>query len=307
MGKRIDLKVGYSCNNSCWFCAQGDKRSLGDKTLAKIKRDLELSKKNGCDEVVFTGGEPTIRKDFLEMVRYAKSLSYEVIQAQTNGRMFFYKDFCEEAIAAGVNSFGLAIHGDIPEVHDFLVGVPGAFNQVVQGIKNLVSLGQSVVTNTVVVKANYRRAPKIASLLINLGVNQYQMAFVHGCGWAGNNFDSVVPRMSLAAPYIVEALRLGVENNVNVMAEAIPPCLLSGYEDYASENFIPFAEVREKTFFVEDFGKIRKSELKSKFKQCIECVYSRCCEGPWNDYPNHFGDEEFVPVIKASRRRKGNL
>jgi len=305
MGKRVDLKVGYSCNNSCLFCLQRDNRPLGNKSLSEIKRDLELSRKNGCDEVVFTGGEPTIRKDFLEMVRYAKSLSYEVIQAQTNGRMFFYKDFCEETIAAGVNSFVIAIHGDIPEVHNFLVGVPDAFKQAVQGVKNLVSLDQSVVTNTVIVKANYRRAPKIAKLLIGLGIRQYQMAFVCGRGGAGANFDSVVPKMSLAAPFVIEALRMGIENGVTVMAETIPPCLLPGYENYTSEKFIPFTEIRDKASFIGDLGKMRRSELKSKFKQCKRCIYDRCCEGPWNDYPDHFGNEEFVPVTRARNKSKG--
>jgi len=300
MGKRLDLKVGYSCNNNCWFCAQGDKKLLGDKTLAEIKRDLELAKKNSCDEVVLTGGEPTIRKDFLEVVAYAKELGYKEIQIQTNGRMFFYKDFCKDAIKAGATEFGMALHGDIPEVHDFLTRSPGAFKQTVQGIKNLKELGQRVISNSVIVKANYSRAPKIAKLLCDLEVLQYQMAFVHGSGSAGDNYESVMPFKSLAVPYMIDALRVGIERGVQVMIEAVPPCLLPGYEQYASEHFIPrYQEVREKTFVIADFGKVRKEELKLKFPQCNECIYNKVCEGPWKEYPEKKGCEEFNPVKKS--------
>ena len=95
--KRLDLKVGYTCNNNCRFCVVADKRKFGDLTTKELKKQMEEGRKT-CEDIVFTGGEPTIRKDIFELVRYAKKLKFDTIQIQTNGRMFASKKFCEKII-----------------------------------------------------------------------------------------------------------------------------------------------------------------------------------------------------------------
>ena len=293
--KRVDIKVGFLCNNNCRFCVQAHKRHLGNKTTEQIKRDLDESRKR-CNEVVLTGGEPTIRKDIFELVSYAKDLGYKTIQIQTNGRMLAYKKFCERLIDAGANQFSPALHGCSAEMHDFLTTSKGSFEQIVQGIKNLKSLGQNVITNTVITKPNYRYLPEIADLLVNLKVNQFQLAFVHPAGNAYDNYDLIVPVMSLAAPYIRQGLQIGIDAGVPVMAEAVPPCMIKGYEQYISEKYIPFTEIKEMDFVVEDFKKVRITAGKMKFQQCKECKFDNICEGPWKEYPEKRGNSEFRPV-----------
>jgi MoaA/NifB/PqqE/SkfB family radical SAM enzyme len=118
--KRVDIKTGFNCNNHCRFCVQGNKRTLyGSKTTEEIKKILQEARED-CDSVVFTGGELTIREDIIALVSYAKKLKFETIQMQTNGRMFCYKEFCDEIIAAGANEFSPAIHGHTAELHDYL-------------------------------------------------------------------------------------------------------------------------------------------------------------------------------------------
>jgi radical SAM protein with 4Fe4S-binding SPASM domain len=113
------------------------------------------------------------------------------------------------------------------------------------------------------------------------------------------NFDSVVPRMSLAAPYIKEGLKIGIKAGKIVMAEAMPYCLMKGYEDYVAEKTIPQTEIRGKTFQnTNDFTKVRQKEGKMKFPNCKKCKYDSICEGTWKEYPEHFGYEEFKPITE---------
>lgn len=96
--KTLDLKVGFSCNNNCRFCVQGNKRKkYGDKSTAELKKLLRKGAK-GHDRLILTGGEPTIREDLPELVGFAKEIGFKQIQIQTNGRRFAYRDFCEELI-----------------------------------------------------------------------------------------------------------------------------------------------------------------------------------------------------------------
>jgi len=138
---RVDIKVTFKCNNHCKFCVQGDKRQWClDKSTDEIKTILRESKGN-FGEVVFTGGEPTIRADIIELVSYAKSLGYKIL-IQTNGRMFAYKDFCINMIKAGADVFAISIHGHKAELHDYLTSAKGSFEQSTSGIRNLLSFGK---------------------------------------------------------------------------------------------------------------------------------------------------------------------
>lgn len=297
--KRIDLKTGFACNNNCHFCVQGHKKKFGNKETLELKKYLEKSAKEGYEGVVLTGGEPTIRPDILDLVGHAKKLGFTLIQIQTNGRRFVYKEFCKDIIAAGANEFSPAVHGHIPELHDYLTSAKGAFAQTVTGIRNLKSLGQTVITNTVITKSNFRHLPDIAKLLVKLKVDQFQLAFVHALGHAATNFDSVVPRKSLIEPHVKEALDIGIQAGVNVMTEGIPYCFMQGYERYIAEEIIPDTKIYDLDNVIEDYSKLRMDEGKKRGPNCKKCRYFKKCEGPWREYPEKFGWSEFKPVRKS--------
>lgn len=299
--KRVDIKIGYQCNNYCLFCVQGDKRkrwAFRDKK--EIEKDLMEARKT-CDSIVFTGGEPTLHPNFLDLVRFAKKLNFKTIQIQTNARLFSYKKFCQETIKAGANEFSPAIHGHIAKLHDKLTTTPGSFEQTIQGIKNLKSLNQKIITNTVITKFNYKYLPEIAKLLVFLGVDQFQFAFLHIVGSAWKNRNFIVPKKSEVMPYIKKGLDIGILTGKKVMTEAIPLCFMKDYEQYIAERIIPEAMVIEDKFRIEDYKKYRLTQGKTKGEKCKNCLYFSICEGPWREYPEIFGWREFRPVTNYNQ------
>jgi MoaA/NifB/PqqE/SkfB family radical SAM enzyme len=295
--KKADIKTGFLCNNNCLFCVQGpEKKKFGNKSTKELKEIIKKAKK-GCDTIVFTGGEPTIRKDLIELVTLAKKLKFKTIQIQSNGRMFVYEQFCKDLVAGGANEFALALHGHTEELHNYLTGVK-SFRQLVGGIKNLKKMGQKVIMNTVITKSNYRHLPEIAKILISLDVDQMQFAFVHPLGAAGNNFEAVVPRMEMVAPYLKKAIELGRILNKKVMTEGVPFCLLKGCEESISEMMMPDIKIFDQKSVIDDYKKMRITKDKAKGPKCSKCFYHNLCEGPWKEYPQAFGWDEFKPVIK---------
>jgi len=300
--KRIDVKVGFQCSNLCRFCVQGDKRyKHPDKSTREIKKILRGSKKD-AEGVVFTGGEPTFRpKELLKWVAYAKELGYKTIQIQTNGRMFSYLGYCKDLIKAGVNEFGPALHGSTPEIHDYLTRAPGSWEQTTKGIRNLRALNQYILSNSVVTKKNYKDLPDLAKLFVSLGVSQFQFAFMHINHIIANDpnlIKEIVPRHSKVEPYVKKGLNVGINAGVKVMTEAIPYCLMKGYEECIAEKVIPESDVFDAGFEVKDYSKYRKNYGKAKGPNCPKCKYYKICEGPWREYPQIFGWDEFKPVEK---------
>lgn len=296
--ERIDIKTGFNCNNRCFFCVQGDKRHHhGDKSVDEIKRQLDDAIQS-ADSIVFTGGEVTIRKELPELVKYARDLGFKSIQIQTNGRMLAYRKLTEQLVEAGATEFSPALHGHTPELHDYLTRAAGSFDQTVKGIKILRSMGQHIITNSVITRSNYRHLPELARLLVRLGVHQYQLAFVHPVGTAMEHFKSIVPRMTLIEPYVKRALLIGIQAGRNVMTEAIPYCFMEGFETFVAERIIPRTKIYDANFVLDDYTEFRLAEGKSKGPRCKECVYFDECEGPWREYPDEYGFDEFVPRTK---------
>ena len=145
--RRLDLKVGFSCNNRCVFCVQGERRSRErDRNTPELK-ELLASARPDCDAVVLTGGEASIRPDVVELVAEARRLGYVRVQLQTNGRMLSHGPFVQRLLEAGLSEVSPSVHGPGPELHDRLTRAPGAFAQALRGIVNCRALGLPILLN----------------------------------------------------------------------------------------------------------------------------------------------------------------
>ncbi|OGR45261.1 MAG: hypothetical protein A2X35_03180 [Elusimicrobia bacterium GWA2_61_42] len=297
MNKRIDIKISFRCNNLCLFCAQGHKRDMyPDRPAKTVAAELKKAWKDGVRGVVFTGGEPSLHPAVLSLVQQAKKTGFTSIQLQTNGRTLAYPGFCADLVKAGLTEFGPSLHGATPATHDALTGSAGSFPQSVTGISNAVKTGLPVITNTVITAANYKELPAIAALLIRLGVKQYQFAFVHIVGTAAENKKTLVPRKTAVMPYVKKALDLGLKRGIPCYTEAIPFCLMKGYENCVAESMIPAGPVADADRFIKDYAVYRRDEGKARGPRCPKCSYFGRCEGPWREYPELYGWKEFKPV-----------
>ncbi len=300
----LDLKLGYGCNNNCLHCVIADQRdtcrSKGvdtDRSTEECKKELVDSKSRGATEVTFTGGEPTIREDIFELIYFAKNLGYS-INMQTNGRMFYYEEFTKAISKNLIRSFVIALHGPNEKTHDKITEAKGSFKQTVEGIKNLISLKQTVRGKMVLSKINYRQLKETITLMIELGIKSIFVAFPHAQGNARKNFDVIVPKYSEIINYVKDSIKFCKKKGIEIYFEAIPFCFMTGYEDHVSELRdigINYKELKQLGENKKNWAEIRK-KIKRKFPQCSFCDYTQLCEGPWMEYPAAFGNKEFRPV-----------
>lgn len=303
MSNKIDLKLGYACERQCHFCVQGDLRRRYPKP--KSPAELLAALREGrarADAVVFTGGEPTHYPWLPDLARAARLLGYALVQVQSNGRRFADAAYCRELVKAGVTEFAPSVHGSTAALHDFLTDAPGSFARTWAGIGNLLALGQRVLTNTVVTSRNYADLPALAARLAAAGVRHIQFAYVHIVGQAAKNAAWLVPRKSDAVPWMLKAVDAGRAGGARCFTEAVPLCLLPGYEDCAAERAMPVMTIYHADgTTTADFTRERLEVQKRKGPACAACVHDPVCEGPWHEYPELFGFGEFVPVRAEAR------
>jgi MoaA/NifB/PqqE/SkfB family radical SAM enzyme len=278
------------------FCAQGDKRSECDSISIEelIARLTKVN--NGSRGLVLTGGEPTLYKRLPSLIVAARKLGYAPIQIQTNGRMLSYPGILERLREAGADEFSPSLHGSTAEIHDALTRAPGSFEQSKQGIANVAKRGLPLITNSVITKGNTNDLPALVGLLGDLGVRAAQLAFVHPVGTALEMFDEVVPRLPDVVEPVRRAREIARRYDMRLVTEAIPYCFLRGMEELAVEDSIPETTVIDLDGQVLEYSGWRVGEGKSHGDPCTRCSMRSKCEGPWREYPDAFGWDEFEPV-----------
>lgn len=298
--KKIESLVTFRCNCDCIFCSLGDnvqrteeERHHGTKTTKQIMEDVDLAKESGLEMISFSGGEPTIRKDIFRVATYAKNSGFKTIQIQTNGRMFYYEDFCKKSIESGINDYVISLHAHTAELHDKITKTQGCFKEVVQGIKNLKKLEQRIRINTVINSLNYEILPELTKFLISLDVNFISFIFITVEGSAAQK-PKLIPKMKDVIPYLKRSFDMCNERNVQSFTYNIPLCLLDGYE----KNYIELRQGDTK-LLGPDFSislADNKERLKIKSPKCNRCKYNNDCFGVWKNYAEIHGLDELKPV-----------
>lgn len=149
---RMDLMVSAMTRDGVWHCNQkclhcyaagqpvGETREM---TTEEWKEALARLRKANIPQVTFTGGEPTLREDLVELVEAAQ---WFVTRLNTNGRALT-PELCQKLYEASLDSVQVTLYAADGESHNALVGVNG-FDDTVQGIRNAVEAGLIVSVNT---------------------------------------------------------------------------------------------------------------------------------------------------------------
>jgi MoaA/NifB/PqqE/SkfB family radical SAM enzyme len=150
----IDIGVTYKCQCQCVHCAahafHGDEREEMD--TSQLKDLIDQAHSLGTLQVIFSGGEPLLRKDTLELVRYAHEAGF-IIRLNTNG-LLLTPERVADIKEAGVNQVGISIDSAEPERHNVLRQKDGVYQKALEGLSYLRDAGLYFMFLTYASKAN---------------------------------------------------------------------------------------------------------------------------------------------------------
>jgi 12,18-didecarboxysiroheme deacetylase len=144
----------------------------------------------GVPVILFSGGEPTIRKDLPELAAYAVSKGMRAV-ISTNGTLISQK-MARILKDIGLSYVGISIDG-MEEINDRFRGVKGAFNAALEGMKNCKDAGIKVGLRFTINKFNADEIPKIFKLLEDMEIPR--ACFYH-LVYAGRGTDLIKDDLS---------------------------------------------------------------------------------------------------------------
>ncbi|OHB98739.1 MAG: hypothetical protein A2W74_08155 [Planctomycetes bacterium RIFCSPLOWO2_12_38_17] len=330
------LDVGRKCPHSCIFCFysfyDGSEKQFNYLRKAKFLPKEQLENllryfvKWGLTHFEYTGGEPSLHPDIVEITRYAHfelGLKGRMI---TLGQLLDRKvrksdaSLLDDLLSAGLNDFLFSFHTLDDTLYNKITG--GNLLKLKTVMDILDEKGFSYCTNTVVNGLTYKKLPELASYLIKKNTRYHNFLMMRlDWGWENNNMRESMAlgykgNYTEVAKYVKEATDILDENGIAVNIRYAPYCIFRGYEKYivgykgrqldpyewrngtlkASEGIPSLTCETEEDNYTKRIPLFESDPVYNLAfsEKCKECALRIICDGVDNNYIQANGWSEFT-------------
>lgn len=303
--KHFVFEITQDCNQNCIYCYNVWRHRDYPKGLLSIdkwkKIILKLKEETKVNLISLSGGEPLLYHDLIDLIKFIRGQNIK-INLLTNGSLI------DEKIAKKLSEFDISIF-EIPlvsyrkNIHQKLKGT-NDFNKVIEGIANIQSFNNRIVTVFVATKDNIADLKETVEFGIALGSSGLMFNRINP---ACKKHISLMPTVKQLKESLEFLNNFSKEYNYPISC-SIPmqPCLINMKKDYPNLSYGYCPSGNEKSYYtIDSIGNLRicnhtytilgnilnnsLSEIISdkfvdNFKNvipndCLTCKYSLECRG----------------------------
>ena len=169
----MSIELTEGCNLRCSYCyRESDSTKLSHMPTAELLMLIEKLWEAGLRTVELTGGEPTVHRDFRNILRFCTE-KFAMVGVLTNGTRL--SDGLARQFAEMGNKlmYSVSLDASTPELHDARRGVPGAWAKTTKNITRLVALGVAIRVSMVVDEQNFDDLENTLLLAKSLGAKVF--------------------------------------------------------------------------------------------------------------------------------------
>jgi len=294
----VDVMIGYACNVQCDYCSITDGMRKENMATLPVMAALADARRRGATKVAFGGGEPTIRRSLLPLVRWCRDRGWRSIKIPSNGLMYSDRAYAEDACDAGITDFHISFMAHTEELYARIMGRPNALALVTAGVRNLKALGRKPVGDLIIKHDTWMHLADIVEHWAGFGIETFNLWLVSLSDRNRDNLESL-PMVSEMREGIVAAFERGKRLGVTVRSRHIPRCMLPGYEEHVVDlRDDKVLVVTPRATFALWESKISPNTYAEK---CNGCRYQHgICLGLRRDYLERYGDAELTPTHDAA-------
>lgn len=286
---QILIRLTTRCNQNCPFCSAPECPEPSDQELWDCLEHAAGDFPGGL--VTLTGGEPTLRRGWQEVLERALALEgIEGVQVQTNAVAF-----AQEGLAAKMPKdprllWFVSLHSIDEGLYDKITQTKGQLPRALEGLRGLLAAGHQVIVNAVVGSENaahlQKLAAKLPGLLPGLPLPELHVSVLMCPPHRPDASKWLIPYEELV-PLLEKAVEAAAESGLPMSPlvasthASIPPCFVSP-EQRAMMSNRPLISPGETGY--RDF-----SRPWVKDERCKECHADDRCLGVPALYGKRFG------------------
>ena len=253
------------CNLKCVHCyahATGEaaKDELSTEEGKVLLDDLAQF---GCPVVLFSGGEPLVRQDLVELADYAVKLGMRAV-ISTNGTLIT-RAVAQDLKDVGLSYVGISLDG-MREVNDRFRGVRGSFNRAMAGIAHCQQAGIKVGLRFTINRMNAAEIPAIFDLLEERNIPR--VCFYH-LVYAGRGSELMEEDLSLEETR--EVVDLIIDRTQDLHERGIPKEVLT-VDNHADGPYVYLRLLREGSERAQEVLELLKMNEGNSSGRGIGCV-----------------------------------
>ncbi len=214
----VSWNTTNACNMYCAHCYRDAGCKVEEElSTAEAKKLLNQIARAGFKIMIFSGGEPLMRPDILDLVKHAASLKLIPVFG-TNGTLIT-RQMAIDLKAAGARGMGISLDSMDAEKHDKFRAFKNAWSGAVEGMKNCAAVGLPFQIHTTVMDWNQQELEEITDFAVKLGAKAHHFFFLVPTGRA-----ATIEEESLRAAEYENVLTRIMKKQQEVDIELKPTC-----------------------------------------------------------------------------------
>lgn len=214
----ISWNTTNKCNMYCDHCyRESGEESAGELTTEQGKKLITEIKKAGFMIMIFSGGEPLMRPDIVELIAHARNEGLRPVIG-SNGTLLT-EELALRLKEAGAVRIGISLDSMDPVKHNQLRKYEKAYEEAVRGMEICNKVGLEFQIHTTVMKWNLPEMEALTDFAVTKGAKAHHLFFLIPTG-RGLNIESDM----LNEEEYEEVLNKVLEKQKNVNIEIKPTC-----------------------------------------------------------------------------------
>ena len=189
------LELTHRCPLQCPYCSNPVEleRSGNELTTEEWKKVLTELAEIGVLQVHFSGGEPTVRKDLVELVQHATDVG--LYSNLITSAVLLPREKMQALADAGLCHVQISFQGSEPVVANRVAGFKNSHAKKLEAAAWARELGLPLTVNAVMHRQNLHQLPQIIDLAVELDADRIEVANVQYYGWALKNRAALMPTL----------------------------------------------------------------------------------------------------------------
>ncbi len=296
------IQLNRTCNQQCLFCSNPETGAVLTPEKAVFYINDFIKKK--YQGVIFTGGEPTLNENLVDLIKYAKQKGLEV-RIITNGQNTADFNFLKELVDNGLDLMHVSVQSYKSQIQDYLSQNKGSLKNIFKTFVNSRKLALPININTVINSFNAKKLDKNVKFFIAKFPEINHFVF--------NNLDPemnrveknkfVTPKLADFKKSLNKALEILKNANKTFRVERVPLCYMVDFAEFSTETRKIVKGEERSILFLDnrkDPYRVQKGFFYKKAEVCEKCSLNEICAGLYA-MDSYFDSNELIPQNLAKQ------